>query len=325
MTRVAYQGIAGAYSEEAVRQYFGPDAEAVPCETFAEVFAAVERGEIDYGMLPVENSIAGSVNWSYELLMEHDLRIYAEVILRVHHLLLAASGTSLDDVRVVRSHPQALAQCTRYLARHGFVAEQTADTAGAAHDLLANPEPGVAVIAGQGAADLTGLEVLDREIENSLSNYTRFFVLSLDDAPRAQRNKTSIVFTTPHRPGLLHECLGEFASRRVSLCKIESRPRANHPWQYIFWSSGDIILNSSSESTDVLYLSCRPGHWFALLTLGGHPIEEGDLRLQRFTDLQAGRTACLAGVAFHTRPRTAWLTRDDVLTLKRYSTMMARR
>lgn len=235
MIRTAYQGIAGAYSEEAIRLYFGPDVEAVPCETFAEVFAAVERGEIDHGMLPVENSIAGSVNWSYELLMEHDLRIYAEVILRVRHLLLAPPGTAIDDIRVVRSHPQALAQCTRYLARHGFVAEQTADTAGSAHNLLANPEPGVAVIAGQGAADLTGLEILDRGLEDSLSNYTRFFVLSLHDALRAQRNKTSIVFTTPHRAGVLYECLGEFASRGVSLCKIESRPRANRPWQYIFY------------------------------------------------------------------------------------------
>ena len=235
MTRVAYQGIAGAYSEDAIRLYFGPDIEAVPHETFGEVFAAVERGDMDHGMLPVENSIAGSVNWSYELLMEHDLRIYAEVILRVRHLLLTVPGTTIEDVRVVRSHPQALAQCTRYLARHGFKAEQTTDTAGSAHDLLANPEPGVAVIAGQGAADLTGLAVLDQEIENSSSNYTRFFVLSLHDAPRAQRNKTSIVFTTPHRPGMLHECLGEFAARNVSLCKIESRPRANRPWQYIFY------------------------------------------------------------------------------------------
>lgn len=235
MTRVAYQGIAGAYSEEAIRQYFGPDVEAVSCATFAEVFAAVERGEVDHGMLPVENSIAGSVNWSYELLMEHDLRIYAEVIHRVRHLLLAAPGTSMAGVRVVRSHPQALAQCSRYLTRHGLSGEPTADTAGAAHDLLANPEEGVAVIAGQGAADFTGLDVIDRAIEDSLSNYTRFFVLSLNDAPRAQRNKTSLVFTTPHRPGALYDCLGEFASRRVSLCKIESRPRANRPWQYIFY------------------------------------------------------------------------------------------
>ena len=235
MTRVAYQGVAGAYSEEAIRQFFGADVEAVPCETFAEVFAAVERAEVDHGMLPVENSIAGSVNWSYELLMEHDLRIYAELILRVRHLLLGAPGSSIDGIRVVRSHPQALAQCTRYLARHGLLAEETADTAGSACDLLEHPEADVAVIAGQGAADRTGLEVLDRGIEDSPSNYTRFFVLSLQDAPRAQRNKTSIVFTTPHRAGALHECLGEFASRRVSLCKIESRPRTNRPWQYIFY------------------------------------------------------------------------------------------
>jgi len=235
MTSVAYQGIAGAYSEEAIRQYFGPDAKAVSCETFADVFAAVERGEIGYGMLPVENSIAGSVNWSYELLMEHDLRIYAEVILRVRHLLLANPGTALEEIRVVRSHPQALAQCSRYLARHGLTAEAAADTAGAAHELLEQPEPGVAVIAGQGAADLTGLDVLERGIEDSVSNYTRFFVLSLHEASRAPRNKTSMVFTTPHRPGALHECLGEFASRHVSLCKIESRPRANRPWQYIFY------------------------------------------------------------------------------------------
>lgn len=235
MLRVAYQGTPGSYSEVAIRAHFGAEAEAVPCDTSGDVFASVESSESEYGILAVENSIAGSVNWSYELLIEHDLRIYDEVILRVRHLLLAAATTSFADIQVVRSHPQALAQCSRYLARHGFVAEATADTAGAAHDLSENPEHGVAVIAGKSAADLTGLEVLDRAIEDSVFNYTRFFVLSLHDAPRAPRSKTSIVFTTPHRAGALHECLGEFASRNVSLCKIESRPRANRPWQYVFY------------------------------------------------------------------------------------------
>jgi len=235
MTRVAYQGVAGAYSEEATRLYFGADIEPIACETFAEVLGVVERGDVEFGMLPIENSIAGSVNWSYELLMEHDLRIYAEVILRVNHLLLAGEGVSPDAIQIVRSHPQALAQCARYLTRHGYRAEPTYDTAGAARELAEHPDPVVAVIAGQGAADLTGLQVLDRGIEDSPSNYTRFFVLSHSDAPRAQRNKTSIVFTTPHQSGALHACLGEFASRRVSLCKIESRPRANRPWQYIFY------------------------------------------------------------------------------------------
>jgi len=235
MKRVAFQGAAGAYSDEAIRQHFGLEAEAVPCSTFEDIFRRVEGGECDYGMLPVENSVAGSVHRSYELLIEHDLRIFAEVILRVRHMLLAPVGTSRASIEVVRSHPQALAQCQRYLTRHGLRGEAASDTAGAARELTENPESGVAVIAGAGAAELCGLEILDRQIEDSPTNYTRFFVLSCDDAPRAQRNKTSLVFTTPHRAGALYECLGEFATRRVSLCKIESHPRPNRPWQYVFY------------------------------------------------------------------------------------------
>lgn len=235
MTRIAYQGVSGAYSEEAIQQYYGTEAEAVSCETFADVFRAVETQECDYGMLPVENSVAGSVNRSYELLVEHDLRIFAEVILRVRHMLLAPKGTSPASLRIVRSHPQALAQCQNYLARHDLIPEAAEDTAGSARNLAENPEDGVAVIAGATAAELSGLEIIDRHIEDSQLNYTRFFVLSCEDAPRAQRNKTSLVFSTPHQPGALYDCLGEFATRRVSLSKIESRPRVNRPWQYMFY------------------------------------------------------------------------------------------
>ena len=147
MSRVAFQGVAGAYSEEAIRQYFGPDVESVPCRTLDELLPAVEHGDADYGMMPVENAVAGSVARSYELLMEHDLRAYGEVILQVRHMLMAPAGTKLDDIRVVRSHPQALAQCQRYLSRHGLRAEPSFDTAGSARDLVANPEPGIAAIA----------------------------------------------------------------------------------------------------------------------------------------------------------------------------------
>ena len=235
MTRIAYQGVAGAYSEEAIQQYFGTEAEAVACKTFADVFHSVEVGKCDYGMLPVENSVAGSVNRSYELLVEHDLRIFAEVILRVRHMLLAPPGTTPASLKTVRSHPQALAQCQNYLARHDLIPEAAADTAGSAKDLSENPEPGTAVIAGAAAAAITGLEIIDRHIEDSQLNYTRFFILSREDAPRAQRNKTSLVFSTPHQPGALYDCLGEFATRRISLSKIESRPRVNRPWQYMFY------------------------------------------------------------------------------------------
>lgn len=235
MTKVAFQGVAGAYSEQAIRQYFGPEVETIPVKTLADIFFAVAGRDADYGMLPIENSVAGSVNQAYELLMEHDLRIYAEVILRVQHMLLAPPGTKLSDVKRVRSHPQALAQCQRYLLRHGLEPEPAFDTAGSARDLAANPEPGVAAIASELAAQIYGLEILDRNIEDSRLNYTRFFVLSIQDPPRAQRNKTSLVFTTTHQPGALYECMGEFAKRHINLTKIESRPRLNRPWQYIFY------------------------------------------------------------------------------------------
>jgi len=235
MTRVAFQGIAGAYSEEAIRQFFGPEVESVPCRTLDDVFPVVENGDADYGMVPVENAVAGSVARSYELLMERDLRIYAEMILHVRHMLLVLPGNTLEDLKCVRSHPQALAQCQRYLSRHGLEPEPAFDTAGSARDLAANPEPGVAAIASALAAELYGLEILGSGIEDFPFNYTRFFVLSLNDPPRAQRNKTSLVFSTRHQPGALYEGLGEFATRGINLTKIESRPRLNRPWQYLFY------------------------------------------------------------------------------------------
>lgn len=235
MSRVAFQGVAGAYSEQATRQFFGPEVESVPCRTLADVFFATENEQADYGMLPVENAIAGSVTRSYELLMEHDLRIHAEVILRVRHMLLALPGTRIADLKRVRSHPQALAQCRRYLARHDLESEPAFDTAGSARDLAESKQTDTAVIASELAAESCNLEILDRAIEDYPFNYTRFFILALSSPPRAQRSKTSLLFTTPHQPGVLYECLGEFARRHVNLAKIESRPRLNQPWQYIFY------------------------------------------------------------------------------------------
>ncbi len=236
MTRnIAFQGIAGAYSEQAIQQFFGPDVDSTPRNSLEDIFLAVEEGGADFGMLPVENAVAGSVNRSYQLLMEHDLRIHAEVILRVRHMLMAPAGTSLHELEQVRSHPQALAQCQRYLERHGLAAVPAFDTAGAARDLAAEPAPGVAVVASALAAELYDLEIIDQDIEDYRFNYTRFFVLAVESPPRAPRNKTSIIFTTPHQPGALYDCMGEFAKRRINLSKIESRPRLNRPWQYVFY------------------------------------------------------------------------------------------
>ena len=235
MSSVSFQGVPGAYSEEAIRQYFGQEVEPVPCRTFTDLFVTVEEASADYGMLPIENAVAGSVVQSYELLMEHDLRVRAEVILRVRHNLMALPGTQMTDLKRVKSHPQALAQCERYLARHGLEPIPHFDTAGSARDLTEDGEPETGVIASALAAELYGLDVLDEGVEDLPFNYTRFFVLGLDDPPRAQRSKTSLIFTTRHHPGALYDSLGEFAKRGMNLTKIESRPRRNRPWQYLFY------------------------------------------------------------------------------------------
>lgn len=239
MSNVAFQGENGAYSEEAIYQFFGPEVPTLPGRSLEDVFEAVESGAAVYGALPVENSTAGSINRSYDLLLDHDLRVWGEVIFRVRHTLLVVPGTAQADVRRVRSHPQALAQCDRYLRNRGWMPETAYDTAGSARDLAADPQPGVAVIASRLAGQLYGLEELDYGIEDSLHNYTRFFILSFEEPPRAQRNKTSLVFCTRHQPGALYNCMGEFAKRHVNLSKIESRPRLNHPWQYIFYLDFD--------------------------------------------------------------------------------------
>lgn len=235
MSIVAFQGEEGAYSQEATYRFFGPEVETMPCRTFGDILVAVEEGGADYGILPVENSTAGSINKAYDLLLEHDLNIWGEVLLRVRLCLLAGPDVTLQDVRRARSHPQALAQCERYLARHGIEPETAYNTAGGARELAASPEPGAAAIASSLAAQIYGLNVLAANIEDSPHNYTRFFVLGTQNPPRAGRNKTSLIFAVRHVPGALHGCLGEFAERGINLTKLESRPRRNRPWHYVFY------------------------------------------------------------------------------------------
>ena len=235
MTIVAFQGEHGAYSEEAIFQFFGRQTETLPCHDLPSIFEAIEAGKATHGMLPIENSTAGAINQSYDLLLDYDLKIWHEVILRVRHCLLANPGTSMADVKRARSHPQALAQCERYLRDHGIEAVTAYDTAGSARELAAHPEPGTAAIASRLAGELYGLEILDANIEDLPFNYTRFFVISTEDPPRAERSKTSIVFATRHVPRALYTCLGEFAEREINLTKIESRPRRNKPWHYLFY------------------------------------------------------------------------------------------
>ncbi len=255
MTIVAFQGEHGAYSEEAVRQHFGEAVDVLPCTAFEEIFESVESGKATYGMVPVENSTAGSINKSYDLLLEHDLKVHGEVLVRVRHNLLTIPGGA-GEIKEVRSHPQALAQCEGYLNRHRYKAMPWYDTAGSAKDLAATPTPGVGVIASRLAAKYYNLEIVEEGVEDFQNNYTRFFVVGEGDAPRftGERTKTSLVFVVPERPGSLFGALGEFAKRKINLTKIESRPRRGRLWQYVFYLDLDGHWQDPHVSEAVMYL-----------------------------------------------------------------------
>lgn len=232
---VAFQGIHGANSENAIRHHFGDAVDVLPCDDFRAVINAIQEGQATYGLLPVENAFAGSVTGAYELLLDSDLRIQADVIFHVHHALLALPDVTINDLCEVRSHPQALAQCENFLRRHQLKPVTWYDTAGAAQDLAKSGERNVGVIASTLAAKLYHLDVLAEEIEDVPFNFTRFFVLGHDDPPRGEYNKTSLVFATRNRPAALYDCLGDFARNGLNLTKIESRPRRNRPWEPIFY------------------------------------------------------------------------------------------
>lgn len=233
--KVAYQGVAGAYSEQALYQHFGENIEAVPHRSFLGMFRALENHEVNRILLPVENSFAGSVQQSYELLLEHDFRIQAEVIFHVNHALLVNPGTVFEDIQYVQSHPQALAQCERFIRRYKLQPIEGFDTAGSAKQLSEVPQKNLAVIASIRAAEIYELQVLDTEIEDVSYNYTRFLVLGYEDADVGAYNKTSIVFATRHKPAALYACLGIFAKHNINLTKVESRPRRNKPWEPVFY------------------------------------------------------------------------------------------
>ncbi|MBS7636891.1 prephenate dehydratase [Candidatus Bathyarchaeota archaeon] len=233
--KVAFQGENGAYSEVAVYKYFGVEVKPIPCETFQEVFRKVESRLVDYGVLPIENSIEGSVNQVYDLLLAHDLMICGEVIVKIKHCLIGNPNSNLARIKRVYSHPQALAQCSRFLERLKCETIPTYDTAGSVRIVKKRGLMEEAAIASEKAAEFYGMEILARDISDCQDNYTRFVVISETDAPPSDNDKTSIIFSVKHAPGALYEALGIFAKRRINLTKIESRPTKKKPWEYTFY------------------------------------------------------------------------------------------
>jgi prephenate dehydratase len=268
MIKVAYLGIKGAFSEQAARAYFGHDLEDVTARSFADIFQYVKDGSAAYGILPIENSLAGTVANSYELLSRHDISIQGEIVLHIQHALLALPGVTLAQLDSVRSHPQALEQCAGFIAQHNLSKEVWYNTAGSAKDLVADGLTTTGAIASEHVAQIYGLDVLATDIQDDPENYTRFVVLGQGEAPRAAHSKTSLMFTVMHKPGSLVDCLQVLASRGINLTKIESRPRRGRPWEYIFYV--DIDGHKSDDSV-LIALDELEAHTDYLRVLGSYP------------------------------------------------------
>jgi len=242
---IAFQGERGAFGDEAARAYFDRmgragdpqfKAEPVPYRSFTDVFHAVATGETDYGLVPVENSQAGSINEVYDLLRQHDLFVIGEISHPVNHCLLSLPGQQLSDIKRVISHPQALAQCDAYLRELGPEIVATYDTAGSAKMVREENLQGVAAVAGAGAAELYQLDILAHGIQTIKDNYTRFIALGRESMPRREGEaKTMLVMATAHQPGSLHKCLGVLAANNINLLKLESRPSRQRIWEYVFY------------------------------------------------------------------------------------------
>jgi prephenate dehydratase len=237
--RIAFQGERGAFSEEAALKLLGAEITVVPCATFDATFSAIRNQAADYVLAPMENSLAGSVHRSFDLLVESGLHIVGEVIIPIVHNLIAPPGASLNQIASVESHPVALAQCEQFFIAHPHLKRIPAeDTAGSVREIMRAGDSQRAAIASKRAAELYGAVILQEHLEDDRENYTRFFLL----APAAETleelgatDKISLVFQLAHRPGALHHALEPFARRNINMMKIESRPVHGRPWQYRFY------------------------------------------------------------------------------------------
>jgi prephenate dehydratase len=232
--RVAFQGEPGAYSEEACIGFFASP-QTVPCETFDDTFEAVNSGVCDAGVIPIENSLAGSVHLNYDLLLKNTLNITGEYFIRVKHCLISFPGITLPEITRVISHPQALSQCAGFLRETGLKSEPVYDTAGSVKLLKESGGKTTAAIASRKAAGIYGMQILKEGIEDNVENFTRFLVISKKRVTPTGEAKTSIVFILMNQPGALFKALSVFALREIDLTKIESRPLAGKPWEYLFY------------------------------------------------------------------------------------------
>ena len=247
--KIAIQGEPGSFSHEAAVKLV-PDAEIVPCSLSAEVFAELESGRAEAAVIPIENSLAGSVSEHFDLLLAHDVRVERETLLCIRHNLIAIGGAETEGIDRVFSHPVALAQCRRFLAAHPRMeAFAFYDTAGSVKQLVELRDRHAAAIASERAAQYYGAVILEAGIEDNAENFTRFFLLrrATESTPDAAANKISIAFSLEHRPGSLVAALSALSALGTNLTKIESRPVHGKPWEYVFYV--DCQIASAEEGS----------------------------------------------------------------------------
>jgi arogenate/prephenate dehydratase len=234
--RIAFQGAPGAYSESAARRAW-PESETIASERFEDVFEAVQSGAVTHGILPIENSVGGSIHRNFDLLLEHELPIVGETELPVVHNLLALPGTAMEDIRRVFSHPQALAQCERYVRTlPGVEVVATYDTAGSGRLIREGNLRDTAAIASTRAAEIFDLTILKAGIQDFEDNVTRFIIVARTPEPLGRPDKTTLAFALHNAPGALFKALSVFALRDIDLTKLESRPARGLPWEYFFYA-----------------------------------------------------------------------------------------
>jgi len=234
--RAAFLGEVGSFSHKACTQFFGDQVTPLPVDSFRGLFESVKSGATTFGVVPLENSLAGSVHENYDLLLEYDLRIVGEITLRIKHNLIGHPGAKVDEIKRVYSHPQVFQQCRQFLERHGnWDIVTVSDTARAVGQIKEKGDAAEAAIAGKDAAEIFGMTVMEEGIETNPRNFTRFVVIGKQGIESGVRQKSSIIFSTGNQPGSLFEVLKIFAENGINLVKLESRPIHGKPWEYMFY------------------------------------------------------------------------------------------
>ena len=279
MNRVSFQGERGAYSEVASLSFFGKmKIETIPCSTFADTLKNTESDVSDYSILPIENSLEGSVGESNDLLLSTKLNAVGEIYHRIHHCLIGTG--SVRDIDTVYSHPQALGQCRQFIQENSLGTIPTYDTAGSVKIIKDLNKNNVACIASKNAAEIFDTPVIQEGIEDNVNNYTRFLIFSrenneqlVQNGSKVENSKTSIIFSVKHEAGALYQIIKEFYQNKINLTKIESRPDKNTPWQYNFYV--DFIGHQDDSSTKDVLQKLR-NHSTFLKILGSYPTAKLD-------------------------------------------------